>query len=412
MQYLAGVSRYHSYLNSTVTILFLYKGEELFPFFVKKYFSGNKKFGSTDRKQISHLCYCYFRLGKALPAVAVEERIITALFLCSNEPNKELEALKPEWNQKSTLSVRDKISFLGLTVLINEIFPWNDELSDGINAEEFPVSFLQQPDLFLRIRPGHAEDVLLKLNATRVDYEFISPFTLRLPNSFKADQHFELDKEVVVQDYNSQQVRFFLQNLKSHHSEGDKGYKFSLWDCCAASGGKSIMAKDILGDIELTVSDVRESILLNLKKRFSIAGIDKYKSFLLDLTKDNFQNLIISNPRLTDSFGQEYSMIIADVPCTGSGTWGRTPEQLYYFEDRKIEEYASLQKKIVSNVIPHLAPGGYLLYITCSIFKKENEEAIDFIKEKFRLQLVKMELLKGYDKKADTMFAALLKKPL
>ena len=79
-------------------------------------------------------------------------------------------------------------------------------------------------------------------------------------------------------------------------------------------------------------------------------------------------------------------MIIADVPCTGSGTWGRTPEQLYYFEDRKIEEYASLQKQIVTNVISHLAPGGYFLYITCSVFKKENEEAIDFIKDKFQLQ--------------------------
>ena len=412
MYYLAGVSRYHSYLNSTVTILFLYKGDEPFPLFVKRYFSGNKKFGSTDRKQISHLCYCYFRLGKALPAMPVEERIITALFLCSDEPNKILEELKPEWNQKTSLSARDKISFLHLTDLSNKIFPWNEELSVGIDKEEFSLSYLQQPDLFLRIRPGHAEDVLLKINAIEIEYEFISPFTLRLPNSFKADQHFELDKEVVVQDYNSQQVIFFLQNFKPHPAEGGTGNKFSLWDCCAASGGKSIMAKDILGDIDLTVSDIRESILLNLKKRFSVAGINKYKSLLLDLTKENFQNTIKSNPRLTDSVGQEYSMIIADVPCTGSGTWGRTPEQLYYFEDRKIEEYASLQKQIVTNVISHLAPGGYFLYITCSVFKKENEEAIDFIKDKFQLQLVKMELLKGYDKKADTMFAALLKKPL
>jgi 16S rRNA (cytosine967-C5)-methyltransferase len=59
-----------------------------------------------------------------------------------------------------------------------------------------------------------------------------------------------------------------------------------------------------------------------------------------------------------------------------------------------------------------LEPGGYLLYITCSVFRKENEAIVDFIKEKFHLQLVKMELLKGYDKKADTLFAALLKKAL
>ena len=58
----------------------------------------------------------------------------------------------------------------------------------------------------------------------------------------------------------------------------------------------------------------------------------------------------------------------------------------------------------------HLEPEGYLLYITCSVFKRENEEVIEFIKEKFNPGIIKMELLKGYDKKADTMFAALLKK--
>ena len=68
-----------------------------------------------------------------------------------------------------------------------------------------------------------------------------------------------------------------------------------------------------------------------------------------------------------------------------------------------------LQKKIVSNLIPHLLPGGYLLYITCSVFSKENEEVIELIKEKFHLELVKMEILEGYNQKADTMFAALLK---
>ena len=102
-----------------------------------------------------------------------------------------------------------------------------------------------------------------------------------------------------------------------------------------------------------------------------------------------------------------YDLILCDAPCTGSGTWSRTPEQLYFFEETVIDQYASLQKKIVSNAMPVLAPGGYFLYITCSVFKNENEAIVEFIKEKFHLTLVKMELLKGYDKKADTMFAAL-----
>jgi 16S rRNA (cytosine967-C5)-methyltransferase len=105
----------------------------------------------------------------------------------------------------------------------------------------------------------------------------------------------------------------------------------------------------------------------------------------------------------------EFDLIIADVPCTGSGTWSRTPEQLYFFEERKTSEYAVLQKKIMTTVIPKLKPGGHLLYVTCSVFKKENEEMIRYIQDSFKLELVSLELMKGYDKKADTMFAALLK---
>ena len=388
------MSRWHSYLNSAVAILLQYKGEEPFAFFLKKYFASNKKFGSTDRKLVSHLCYCYFRLGKALPAKPVEERVITALFICSDEPNKLLEELRPEWNQKASLPITVKLAFIDQPGLASSIFPWVNELSDGISKEDFPPSYLEQPDLFLRIRPGYAEPALLKLNAPGINYEFISPFKLRLPNSFNADQHFEMDKEIVVQDYSSQRAGEFLMPVR-------QGSPNRVWDCCAASGGKSIMVNDILGEIDLTVSDVRESILVNLKKRFAVAGIKKYKRFVADLTKP------VSN--LKHNY---FNLILADVPCSGSGTWSRTPEQLYYFDEKKIDEYADLQKKIITNIIPHLATGGHLLYITCSVFRKENEEAVDFIKEKFQLQLVKMELLKGYNKKADTMFAALLKKPL
>ncbi len=410
------VSRYHSYLNSATEILSLYKGEEPFASFIKKYFAQHKKYGSRDRKEIGNLCYCYFRAspppidrGISEHLIPYELQLLKTLFLCSTEPNEILASLKPEWNEKIKLSINEKLSILHYQ--LSSVFPWKEELSDGIEYEEFCASFFVQPDLFLRIRPGNAEKVLLKLNAAEVNYEFISPFTIRLPNSFKADEYFELDKEVLVQDYSSQRIGDFMPARWGLPQKRDK-LSDRLWDCCAGSGGKSIMAYDLNPGISLVISDVRESILANLKKRFINAGIRNYYSFTADITQSPLTSRYLSEHH------SPFDLIIADVPCTGSGTWGRTPEQLFYFDTGKIEEYAALQKNIVSNVIPHLRPGGYLLYITCSVFKKENEEMVNYLKENlpagkagFPLRLLKMELLKGYQVKADTMFAALLQKP-
>ena len=47
-----------------------------------------------------NLCYCFFRMGKAVMNTSFEEKILTALFLCSDKPNEILAALKPEWNEK------------------------------------------------------------------------------------------------------------------------------------------------------------------------------------------------------------------------------------------------------------------------------------------------------------------------
>jgi 16S rRNA (cytosine967-C5)-methyltransferase len=98
------------------------------------------------------------------------------------------------------------------------------------------------------------------------------------------------------------------------------------------------------------------------------------------------------------------------VPCSGSGTWARTPEQLHFFSKKKIDEYSILQQKIVSNAIEYLDEKGYLLYITCSVFKKENEENVAFIQKNLNLQLIKSQYLKGYEMQGDTLFAALFRR--
>ena len=161
------------------------------------------------------------------------------------------------------------------------------------------------------------------------------------------------------------------------------------------------MLHDLFTGIRLTVSDNRKSILINLEKRFAKAGIVNYREFITDLS------VPVKQPGKS-----RYQLVIADVPCSGSGTWSRTPEQLFFFHQSKINDYSHLQKKIVSNVIPFIEDGGHLLYVTCSVFKKENEEVVAFIKQTFKLELMQTNIFAGYDKKADTLFAALFRQPL
>ncbi len=313
------MSRYYSYLNSATKILSAYKGEEPFASFIKKHFAQHKKYGSKDRKHIAHLCYCYFRSGKALTNIPARNKILTGLFLCSNESNEILQELEPSWNEKISLPVQEKLSFLHNPFSIENIFPWKDELSAGIDHIQFCESFFVQPDLFLRLRPRKEDIVKKKLSEAEIDFKIISESCIALNNSTRIDSIVELDKEAVVQDYSSRRVGEFIKSEIQYQKS-----KISLWDCCSGSGGKSIMVHDINPEIELTVSDVRESILANLKKRFEKAGIKKYKSFIADLSSSRFT--------IHHSL---FDFIIYDAPCTGSGTWSRTPEQLCFFQERK-----------------------------------------------------------------------------
>ncbi len=373
----------------------MYRGEQPFHHFLKAFFREHKKHGSGDRRNIAQLCYAYFRLGHSFPGLPVEEKMLRGLFLCSNRTSELLYGLRPEWNERISLTPEEKCFFLKTTTDQLSIFPNGNELSDGIDVKRFYLSHLEQPDLFIRIRPGHRRRVMDKLDKANLPYLFLNDDCIALPNTTKIDTILETNREMVIQDDSSQRIGEMIPAAEDLNANGI----ISVWDCCAASGGKSIMTVDKLGAVNLTVSDIRESILANLRKRFLEAGINNYNAFVADITKT-----------IPKEINSAFDLIIADVPCSGSGTWGRTPEQLLYFDPVKTNQYSALQKTIVSNIISRLKQHGYLLYTTCSVFKKENEAVVDFIQQQYGLFLVKIEVMKGYENKADTMFAALLQK--
>jgi 16S rRNA (cytosine967-C5)-methyltransferase len=385
---------YPSYIKSSSTILNLYKGEEPFANFLKKHFAANKKYGSKDRKHIATLCYNFFRLGKALPDMLTEERIFLSTFLIGNFSKEFLLLLKDGWIDFANKSLGEKLKNLQINVL--DIFPFADKLSKGVEIEKLCLSYFSQPKLFLRFREQFLRwKMLERLNASKIPFEWRGLDCLAFENATNLDDVLLMGEEVIVQDYNSQQTLNYIKENKALF----KTPNIDMWDCCAASGGKSIMYYDVMQlKTKLTVSDVRLSILQNLHQRFRKAGIEKYDYFVCDLAngKSPLPNI-------------HYSTIICDAPCTGSGTWGRTPEQLYFFSADKIKHYTTLQQKIITNAMAQLKPDGHFIYITCSVFAAENEKQVEFIKKKFSLQLMQMELLKGYDKEADSMFVAVFR---
>jgi 16S rRNA (cytosine967-C5)-methyltransferase len=71
-----------------------------------------------------------------------------------------------------------------------------------------------------------------------------------------------------------------------------------------------------------------------------------------------------------------FDVVLCDAPCSGSGTWRRTPEAKWALTPERLAELTQLQGRILTEAAPHVAPGGVLAYATCSVLEEENQEVI------------------------------------
>lgn len=384
------MSRFHSYISSALKIIEEYKGDEPFVHRLRKNFTANKKFGSQDRRYISSLCYAYFRAAHALEHKSPEDKMIYSFYLAGEKKDDLIAELNPELYRQTHLPLSQKIQVAKLD--LQNIFPQLSEVSPLIEAEAFLLSFLNQPRLFIRSRLNKSSVVEQKLGNCSIDFEKTQPDCFALNNATKLEDIFAVNREVVIQDSSSQRVLDYLK-------EGQHD-KPSAWDCCAASGGKSILLFDRLnGKLKLTVSDIRSSILNNCRERLKQAGINIQKGFVADLTLS-----------LKDPPAEKFNIIICDAPCTGSGTWGRSPEQLSFFKKEELKTYVKRQKSIAVNAFTYLCNEGLFFYVTCSVFKQENEEVVKHILAQTNSSILHQEYLHGYQTGADTMFVAVLSK--
>jgi 16S rRNA (cytosine967-C5)-methyltransferase len=135
-----------------------------------------------------------------------------------------------------------------------------------------------------------------------------------------------------------------------------------------------------------------------------LLGLKQPKVFTASLNGYS-ENLANQNTNLT------YNVILADVPCSGSGTWRRNPENLHYFDPQTIDAFANKQLSIVENVLPCLAIGGYLVYLTCSIFSAENENNVQRILDSNpNLQKVSEEFCGGIELQGDFIYRCVIQR--
>ena len=159
--------KYDNQLRYAVKIIENYSGEVPLQGWLKEFYRSHPQMGSNDRKQVSGMIYNFYRLGHAVRNKDMADRILLGLFLCNSSSIELLSYLKPEWNDRISESIEDKISICkkaGIDFQIGDIFPWKDQLSPVVDHISLCKSFLVQPDLFVRIRPAFLESVKNKLD--------------------------------------------------------------------------------------------------------------------------------------------------------------------------------------------------------------------------------------------------------
>jgi len=389
------MSRFHSYLQTAATLILGHKAPEPFAMYLKKAFALDRKFGSRDRRIIGSICYAYFRCAGFMQMRPTEEHLLKAMFACGDEGQGLLAALSPGLFNQVKAPLDKRLSILDWDA--RKLFPFPDEIGGLADKENFIRSILQQPLLFIRIRPGRRPAVIQALREAGVSFSQVSDDCLALPSGTKLESYITINRDAVVQDWASQQSLNWLA-INKDVLNGQR--PLPVWDCCAASGGKSILLYDLMEkQVKVTVSDVRASVLENCRMRLREAGVNI----------DRFMQVDLSQPGDTMD-NRQWPLVIADVPCSGSGTWARTPDQAYHFTLPQLEGYATRQSAIMRQVMTKLEPGGICMYITCSVFAKENEGQVEKLVQEHPLLLLDQQYIEGAARQADTMFVAILKK--
>ncbi|MBA2589761.1 MAG: RsmB/NOP family class I SAM-dependent RNA methyltransferase [Alphaproteobacteria bacterium] len=132
-------------------------------------------------------------------------------------------------------------------------------------------------------------------------------------------------------------------------------------DLAAGAGGKSLaLAAAMQNQGEIIACDVRGEALFELEKRAARAGVSIIKTLPLDHGQP-------SGP---------FDLVLVDAPCSGTGTWRRQPELRWRMTPGWLAALTETQDKLLDQAAARVAPGGRLVYATCSVLPVENQDRV------------------------------------
>ncbi|EGO88506.1 16S rRNA (cytosine(967)-C(5))-methyltransferase RsmB [Clostridium botulinum C] len=143
-------------------------------------------------------------------------------------------------------------------------------------------------------------------------------------------------------------------------------------DLCSAPGGKTTHISEIMNNTgKVMAFDIHENKLSLVKDNAKRLGINNIECSKLDASKFN------------EKLKETADAVLIDVPCSGLGIIRKKPEIKYTKNMESVKDIVNIQKEIMKNAARYVKVGGTLLYSTCTINKKENEQNIDWFIRNF-----------------------------
>lgn len=342
---------------------------------VERILRSNKKWGSRDRSFVAEHTYEIVRNWRFL------------WWLLDMEPTTKRKALwklvgvyflwkgadLPDWPKFDTIrdfNLGERLSQLPKDIGIEESFPeWFDERAktelgglwpDIAHNLNIPAYVILRVNTLKSDRNMVLEELReAGLNVTPLPESEIGILLEGRPRLNHIPAFAE--GRVEVQDGGSQRIAPF-----THVQPGMK-----VIDACAGAGGKTLHMAELMQNTGQIISmDVEERKLGELEKRAERSGVDIVNTHTID------------NRHTVGKFREWADTLLLDVPCSGSGVIKRDPDTKWKLLPEHLERTIEIQADILDRYSEMLAPGGTLIYATCSIFKSENEDQVQtFLQE-------------------------------